>query len=74
MAKDSTKNQKAAERAQDRLRAVPPHLLGPAGRVLLCNVPPAPGDTAAGLRGIAGRGGERQSPSQRSPIAVVDSE
>ena len=75
MAKDSIKNQEAAARAESNLRAVPPHLLGPAGRVLLSNAPPStPGDTAAGLRGIAGRGGERQSPSQRSLIGSVDSE
>ena len=74
MAKDSIKNQKAAARAEGYLRAVPSHLLGPAGRVLLSNAPSPPGNTAAGLRGIAGRGGERRSPSQRSLIVGVDSE
>ena len=75
MANDSRKHQKAAERAESYLRALPPHLLGRAGRVLLSHAPPSTkGDTAAGLRSIAGRGGERQSPSKRPLIVGVDSE
>lgn len=72
---DNRRNQEAAERAERYLKDIPPHLLGPAGRVLLSNAPPpTKRGPAARLVGIEGRGAERESPSQRSLIVGVDSE
>ena len=75
MDENTRRNQEAAKRAERYLKEIPPHLLGPAGRVLLSNATPSTKrGPAPALRGIKGRRTERQSPSQQTLIGGVDSE
>ena len=75
MDEESRRNQEAATRAERHLKEIPSHWLGPAGQVLLSNaMSSTKQDLAPPLRGIEGRGKERQSPSQQPLIAGVDSE
>lgn len=77
MNENSRRNREAAERAERYLKEIPPHLLGPAGRILVSNPPPsAKPDTAQppSLRGIDGRRSKRQSPSQSPLLASVPSD
>ena len=63
MNENSRRNREAAERAERYLKEIPPHLLGPAGRILVSNPPPsAKPDTTEppSLRGIDGRRSKRQ--------------
>lgn len=67
---------RTAAKAERRLKEIPHHLLGPAGRILLSNSPPPTkrGAGTAPLRSIEGRRTERQSPSQRSLLGEVRSD
>ena len=72
MDENSRRNREAAERAERYLREIPPHLRGPAARILVSNPPPSATPDATEpppLRGIDGQGAKRQSPSQ-SPLLV----
>ena len=72
MDENSRRNREAAERAERYLKEIPPHLLGPAARILVSNPPPSAKPEATEpppLRGIDGRRTKRQSPSQ-SPLLV----
>ena len=76
MDENTRKNQEAEKRAERYLKEIPPHLLGPAGQVLLYNATPSTKrGPAPALQVIEGRGTERQSPSQQPLMIVgVDSE
>ena len=72
MDENSRRNREAAERAERYLKGIPPHLLGPAARILVSNPPPSAKPDAtepSPLRGIDGQGAKLQSPSQ-SPLLV----
>lgn len=73
MDENSRRNLEAAERAERYLKGIPPHLRGPATRILVSNPPPSTerGSVAPSLRCIEGKRAERQSPSQRSLLVSV---
>ena len=77
MDENSRRNREVAERAERYLKAIPPHLLGPAGRILVSNPAPSPrpeATEAPPLRGIEGRRSKRHSPSQRKLLGPVRSD
>ena len=67
MDENSRRNREAAERAERYLKAIPRHLLGPAGRILVSNPAPSSKPEATEPPPPA----RHRGPAVRTPLAVA---